>query len=59
MLFLILKDATGKVRVWVAASRSSHQLKWEYQPISGAIRDLDFTSDCQRLVVVGDGKAKY
>ena len=36
-----------------------HILKNEYQPISGPIKDLAWSADNQRIVVVGDGREKF
>jgi WD repeat-containing protein 1 (actin-interacting protein 1) len=50
-------DAHGKVRIW-GADNPEHILKNEFQPFSGTIKDLAWTSDNQRIIVGGEGKEK-
>ena len=51
-------DASGKVRIWDTVNLE-HILKNEFQPISGEIRDIAWSPDSQRIVVVGNGREKY
>jgi len=51
-------DAVGKVRVWDTINEENI-LKGEYQPLSGRIRDIAWTSDSQRIIVAGEGKDKF
>jgi len=55
LFFLV--DAHGKVRIW-GADNKEHLLKNEFQPFSGSIKDLAWTSDNQRIIVGGEGKEK-
>nr|CAB3267681.1 actin-interacting protein 1 [Phallusia mammillata] len=51
-------DTGGKVRIW-DTTQSTHILKYEYQPISGAIRDIAWDADSKRIAVCGQGKEKF
>jgi len=51
-------DKSGKVRIWDTVNKE-HILKNEFQPISGPIKDLAWSSDNQRIVVVGEGREKF
>jgi WD40 repeat protein len=51
-------DEGGVVRIW-ATDNVDKTLKLEIQPLSGAIRDIGWTSDSQRVIVVGEGKGTY
>ena len=51
-------DASGKVRIWDTVNLE-HILKNEFQPISGEIRDIAWSPDSQRIVVVGNGRERY
>uniref|UniRef100_A0A8D3CC72 WD repeat-containing protein 1 n=1 Tax=Scophthalmus maximus TaxID=52904 RepID=A0A8D3CC72_SCOMX len=51
-------DASGKIRIW-DTTQKEHLLKYEYQPISGKVKDIAWTEDSKRLAVVGDGREKY
>ena len=42
-------DKSGKVRIWDTVNKE-HILKNEFQPISGPIKDLAWSSDNQRSV---------
>ncbi|KAA0184729.1 WD repeat-containing protein 1 [Fasciolopsis buskii] len=50
-------DKFGKVRIWDTVNEE-HILKNEFQPFSGPICDLAWTSDNQRIIVGGTGQAK-
>ena len=56
-VYLGLTDAIGKVRIWDTVNKE-HILKNEFQPISGAIKDIDWTFDSQRICVAGEGREK-
>uniref|UniRef100_A0A1I8IDN5 Actin-interacting protein 1 n=1 Tax=Macrostomum lignano TaxID=282301 RepID=A0A1I8IDN5_9PLAT len=51
-------DASGKVRIW-DTTQAEHVLKNEFHVLGGAIRDLAWTSDNQRLIIVGEGREKF
>ena len=51
-------DQNGKVRIWDTVNKE-HILKNEFQPLSGAIKDLQWSSDNQRMVVGGEGREKF
>lgn len=48
----------GKMRIW-DTTQKEHPLKKEYQFLSGPIRDIAWSSDSQRLAVVGEGRDKF
>jgi len=56
--YIASADKSGKVRIWDTVNQE-HILKNEFQPISGPIKDLAWSSDNQRLVVVGEGREKF
>ena len=56
--YIASADKSGKVRIWDTINKE-HILKSEYQPISGPIYDLAWSSDNQRIVVVGEGREKF
>ncbi|KAF3793675.1 stress protein [Nymphaea thermarum] len=49
-------DVSGTVRIW--GRHNEHVLKNEFRVLSGRIDDLQWSPDCQRIVVSGDGKGK-
>jgi len=51
-------DVSGKIRIW-DLTQKEHLLKYEYQPISGKIKDIAWTEDSKRLAVCGEGREKY
>ncbi|KAF0982040.1 hypothetical protein FDP41_011901 [Naegleria fowleri] len=51
-------DDAGNVRVW-STENVDKTLKLEKRVLSKSVRDLAWTGDSQRLVVVGDGKQEY
>lgn len=51
-------DQAGKVRIWDTTNKE-HILKNEFQPLSGCIKDLNWSSDNQRIIVGGEGREKY
>ena len=52
-------DQGGVVRVWDCSPNGSGATKGEYAIISGAIRDIAWDGDSQRIIAVGDGKQRY
>lgn len=46
------------MRIW-DTTQKEHILKNEYQPLGGPIKDLAWSGDSQRIVVVGEGREKY
>jgi len=50
-------DMSGKVRIWDAINRD-HALKYEYQMIGGAVREISWSEDSQKLAVCGDGRGQ-
>jgi WD40 repeat protein len=56
--YIASADKSGKVRIWDTVNKE-HILKNEFQPISGPIKDLAWSSDNQRIVVVGEGREKF
>ncbi len=50
-------DASGKVRIW-DTTQKEHILKYEYQPISGVIKDIVWSPDSKRIAVCGEGREK-
>ena len=51
-------DQSGKVRIW-DTTQKEHILKNEFQPLGGAIKDINWSDDSQRIAVAGEGKEKY
>jgi WD40 repeat protein len=47
-------DVSGRVRVW--GLNEDYTLKAEHQPLSGAIDDIAWSDDGQRIVASGDGR---
>ena len=58
MLFSLLADQSGKIRIWDTVNKE-HLLKCEYQPIGGPIKDIAWSADNQRIVVVGEGRERF
>jgi WD40 repeat protein len=56
--YIASADKSGKVRIWDTVNKE-HVLKNEFQPISGPIKDLAWSPDNQRMVVVGEGREKF
>ena len=56
--YIASADKSGKVRIWDTVNKE-HILKNEFQPISGPIKDLAWSPDNQRIVVVGEGREKF
>jgi WD40 repeat protein len=55
--YIASADQSGKIRIWDTVNKE-HILKNEFQPLSGSIKDLQWSSDNQRLVVGGEGRDK-
>lgn len=52
-----LLDNSGKIRIW-DTTQAEHILKYEYQPISGVIKDIVWSPDSKRIAVCGEGREK-
>ena len=52
-----VSDVSGKLRIW-DTTQEEHLLKYEYQPLSGPIKDVAWSPDSKRIVVTGDGREK-
>ena len=50
-------DIQGKIRIW-DTTNTEHILKYEYHVLGGAIKDIAWSADSQRIVVGGEGKEK-
>ena len=48
-------DQSGKVRIWDTVNKE-HICKIELQPFAGPIKDLAWSPDNQRMIVVGEGR---
>lgn len=46
------------MRIWDTVNKE-HILKNEFQPFAGQIKDLSWSPDNQRIVVVGEGRERY
>ena len=51
-------DVSGKIRIWDTVNQT-HLLKNEFQPIGGPIKDISWSADSQRIVVVGEGRERF
>lgn len=51
-------DVSGKIRIWDTVNKE-HLLKNEFQPIAGPIKDIAWSADSQRIVVVGEGRERF
>lgn len=51
-------DEGGNVKVW-ATNNVDKTSKVELQPLSKSVRDVAWTSDSQRIIVVGEGKGVF
>jgi len=51
-------DVSGKIRIWDTINKE-HILKYEYTPMSGAIKDIAWTEDSKRIAVCGEGRDKF
>ncbi|XP_063983666.1 actin-interacting protein 1 [Diachasmimorpha longicaudata] len=51
-------DQSGKIRIWDTVNKE-HILKNEFHPIGGPIKDIAWSPDSQRMVVVGEGRERF
>ncbi|XP_067647867.1 actin-interacting protein 1 [Eurosta solidaginis] len=51
-------DVSGKIRIWDTVNKE-HILKNEFQPIGGPIKDIAWSQDNQRIVIVGEGRERF
>ena len=51
-------DISGKVRIWDADNKE-HLLKYEYQGLGGAIKDIAWSHDSKSIAVCGEGRQGY
>eukprot|EP00123_Amoebidium_parasiticum_P017958 comp24046_c0_seq1/m.43132 comp24046_c0_seq1/g.43132 ORF comp24046_c0_seq1/g.43132 comp24046_c0_seq1/m.43132 type:complete len:600 (-) comp24046_c0_seq1:168-1967(-) len=56
--YIASADITGKVKIW-DTTNVEHLLKYEYQPLSGPVKDLVWSDDSKRIIVAGDGREKF
>ncbi len=56
-MYTLCADASGKIRIW-DTTQKEHILKYEYQPISGKIKDIVWSPDSKRIAVCGEGREK-
>ncbi|XP_022664893.1 actin-interacting protein 1-like isoform X2 [Varroa destructor] len=56
--YICSADCSGKIRIWDTVNRE-HVLKNEFQPFIGTIKDLAWSPDNQRIVVVGEGRERF
>lgn len=56
--YIASADISGKVRIW-DTTQKEHLLKYEYPCIAGPIKDLQWSPDSKRLVVVGEGREYF
>lgn len=54
----LIADQSGKVRIWDTVNKE-HILKNEFHPIGGPIKDIAWSPDNQRMVVVGEGRERF
>jgi len=56
--YIASADNVGRLRIW-DTTQKEHILKSEFTPLSGAIRDLAWSADSQKIVAVGEGREKF
>ncbi|XP_003744021.1 actin-interacting protein 1 [Galendromus occidentalis] len=56
--YICSADISGKIRIWDTVNKE-HVLKNEFQPFIGNIKDLAWSNDNQRIVVVGEGRERF
>jgi len=56
--YIASADQSGKVRIWDTVNKE-HLCKIEIQPLSGPIKDLAWSPDNQRMIVVGEGRERF
>jgi len=53
--YICSADITGKIRIWDTTNKE-HILKYEYQVLGGAIKDISWDAESKRIAVCGDGR---
>ncbi|KAK6185852.1 hypothetical protein SNE40_007998 [Patella caerulea] len=56
--YIASADISGKVRIW-DTTQKEHILKNEFHSLSGAIKDLSWSPDSQRICVAGEAKEEF
>lgn len=56
--YIASSDVSGKIRIW-DTTQKEHILKYEYQPFCGMVRDISWSPDSKRLVIVGQGNKQF
>lgn len=56
--YIASADQSGKIRIW-DTTQKEHILKNEFQPFVGTVKDLSWSNDNQRIVVVGEGRERF
>ncbi|XP_076372286.1 actin-interacting protein 1 flr [Tachypleus tridentatus] len=56
--YIASADISGKLRIW-DTTQKEHILKNEFQPFVGEVKDLAWSPDNQRIIVVGEGKERF
>eukprot|EP01105_Mastigella_eilhardi_P023890 TRINITY_DN6102_c0_g1_i1.p1 TRINITY_DN6102_c0_g1~~TRINITY_DN6102_c0_g1_i1.p1 ORF type:complete len:601 (-),score=195.13 TRINITY_DN6102_c0_g1_i1:159-1961(-) len=51
-------DVQGNIRIW-DTTQKEHPLKFEFRALSGAISDLAWNNENNRIIAAGDGKEKF
>lgn len=51
-------DNSGKIRIW-DTTNPENILKFEYQPLGGAVKDLAWDGESKRMAIVGEGRESY
>ncbi|ESO90974.1 hypothetical protein LOTGIDRAFT_191449 [Lottia gigantea] len=51
-------DISGKVRIW-DTTQKEHMLKYEYEMLGGAIKDLVWSPDSKRIAICGEGRSDF
>jgi len=53
--YICSADTSGKIRIWDTVNKE-HILKYEYQAMGGAIKDIAWSEDSKRIALCGEGK---
>jgi len=56
--YIASADQSGKVRIWDTVNKE-HICKIELQPFAGPVKDLAWSPDNQRMIVVGEGRERF
>lgn len=56
--YICSADQSGRIRIW-DTTQKEHILKNEFQPFAGNVKDLAWSPDSQRIVVVGEGRERF